>query len=323
MTDTTQIPRPRQPRRPGEHRRRRPRAGPAARPPTASGASTRSTRRTPQGWTPRRCAASTATWCWSAGSTPRPPRCSARASWASGPACSARRRPRSAPGGRCRPQDYAFPTYREHGVAWCRGVDPLNLLGLFRGVNHGGWDPDEKNFHLYTIVIGAQTLHATGYAMGIQRDGDVGTATRAATPRSSPTSATARPAQGDVNEAFVFATRAERPRRLLLPEQPVGDLRAQRQADPGAALPAGQRLRLPRRPGRRQRRGRGLRGDQGGAGPRPRGQRPDLRRGLHLPDGRAHDVRRPDPVPGRGRGRGLEAARPDRPAADLPGARGA
>ncbi|NUU22532.1 MAG: pyruvate dehydrogenase (acetyl-transferring) E1 component subunit alpha, partial [Streptomycetaceae bacterium] len=23
--------------------------------------------------------------------------------------------------------DYAFPTYREHGVAWCRGVDPLNL----------------------------------------------------------------------------------------------------------------------------------------------------------------------------------------------------
>ena len=25
-------------------------------------------------------------------------------------------------------QDYAFPTYREHGVAWCRGVDPLRLL---------------------------------------------------------------------------------------------------------------------------------------------------------------------------------------------------
>ncbi|MEO6144940.1 MAG: thiamine pyrophosphate-dependent enzyme, partial [Dermatophilaceae bacterium] len=34
-----------------------------------------------------------------------------------------------------RKQDYAFPTYREHGVAWCRGVNPLNLLGLFRGVN--------------------------------------------------------------------------------------------------------------------------------------------------------------------------------------------
>ena len=24
-----------------------------------------------------------------------------------------------------RPQDFVFPTYREHGVAWCRGVDPL------------------------------------------------------------------------------------------------------------------------------------------------------------------------------------------------------
>ncbi len=51
---------------------------------------------------------------------------------------------------------------------------PAEPARLFRGVNHGGWDPNEKNFHLYTIVIGAQTLHATGYAMGIQRDGDVG-----------------------------------------------------------------------------------------------------------------------------------------------------
>ena len=32
--------------------------------------------------------------------------------------------------------DYAFPTYREHGVAYCRGVDPLKLLGLFRGATH-------------------------------------------------------------------------------------------------------------------------------------------------------------------------------------------
>jgi len=46
-----------------------------------------------------------------------------------------------------RPRDMAFPTYREHGVAWCRGVDPLKLLELFRGVSHGGWDPAEHNFH--------------------------------------------------------------------------------------------------------------------------------------------------------------------------------
>ena len=100
------------------------------------------------------------------------------------------------------PQDYAFPTYREHGVAWCRGVDPLNLLGLFRGVNHGGWDPNEKNFHLYTIVIGAQTLHATGYAMGVQRDGAQGPDGTAVIAYFGDGAT----AQGDVNESFVFAS---------------------------------------------------------------------------------------------------------------------
>jgi pyruvate dehydrogenase E1 component alpha subunit len=105
------------------------------------------------------------------------------------------------------PDDMVFPTYREHGVAWCRGIDPVKLLELYRGVSHGGWAPEEHKFHLYTIVIGSQTLHATGYAMGIQRDGAVGG------------DDTGRPAeaviayfgdgatsQGDVNEAFVWAS---------------------------------------------------------------------------------------------------------------------
>ncbi|WP_441251281.1 pyruvate dehydrogenase (acetyl-transferring) E1 component subunit alpha [Kitasatospora sp. McL0602] len=96
-----------------------------------------------------------------------------------------------------RAADYAFPTYREHGVAWCRDVDPLNLLGMFRGVNHGGWDPNEKNFHLYTIVIGSQALHATGYAMGITKDGaDDAVIAYFGDGASS---------QGDVSEAFTFA----------------------------------------------------------------------------------------------------------------------
>lgn len=73
-----------------------------------------------------------------------------------------------------RPQDFAFPTYREHGVALCRGVDPALLLGLFRGVELGGWDPAANGFALYSIVIGAQTLHATGYGMGLTLDGLVG-----------------------------------------------------------------------------------------------------------------------------------------------------
>ncbi|GGR34249.1 pyruvate dehydrogenase (acetyl-transferring) E1 component subunit alpha [Streptomyces netropsis] len=96
-----------------------------------------------------------------------------------------------------RPDDYVFPTYREHGVAWCRGVDPTNLLGMFRGVNHGGWDPNENNFHLYTIVIGSQALHATGYAMGVAKDGaDSAVIAYFGDGASS---------QGDVAEAFTFS----------------------------------------------------------------------------------------------------------------------
>lgn len=104
-----------------------------------------------------------------------------------------------------RPQDYVFPTYREHGVAYCRGVDPLNLLGLFRGVDHGAWDPNENNFGLYTIVIGAQTLHATGYAMGMQRDGVVGTGDPDRDAAVIAHFGDGASSQGDVNEAFIFA----------------------------------------------------------------------------------------------------------------------
>ena len=104
-----------------------------------------------------------------------------------------------------RPQDYVFPTYREHGVAWCRGLDPLRLLGLFRGVDQGGWDPAKYNFHLYTIVIGAQTLHATGYAMGMQRDGVVGTGDPDRDAAVIAHFGDGASSQGDVNEAFIFA----------------------------------------------------------------------------------------------------------------------
>ncbi|GAA2467756.1 pyruvate dehydrogenase (acetyl-transferring) E1 component subunit alpha [Streptomyces macrosporus] len=96
-----------------------------------------------------------------------------------------------------RDDDYVFPTYREHGVAWCRGVDPTNLLGMFRGVNNGGWDPTTNNFHLYTIVIGSQALHATGYAMGVAKDGaDSAVIAYFGDGASS---------QGDVAEAFTFS----------------------------------------------------------------------------------------------------------------------
>jgi 2-oxoisovalerate dehydrogenase E1 component alpha subunit len=102
-----------------------------------------------------------------------------------------------------RPQDMVFPTYREHGVLYCRGIDPIMPLGLFRGVDQGGWDPNEFKFNMYTIVIGAQTLHATGYAMGVAMDGKVGGPDGEAVIAYFGDGATS---QGDVNEAFVWSS---------------------------------------------------------------------------------------------------------------------
>ena len=104
-----------------------------------------------------------------------------------------------------RAQDYVFPTYREHGFAWCKGVDPLELLELFRGVNRGGWDARETNCAYYTIVIGAHSLHATGYAMALQRDGLVGTGDPDRDTAVIAAFGDGATAQGDVSEAFVFA----------------------------------------------------------------------------------------------------------------------
>jgi 2-oxoisovalerate dehydrogenase E1 component alpha subunit len=75
-----------------------------------------------------------------------------------------------------RPQDHLFPSYREHSIGMIRGVDVVDIVRVMRGVTNGGWDPAEcGNFHLYTLVLGSQVLHATGYAMGITLDGQAGT----------------------------------------------------------------------------------------------------------------------------------------------------
>lgn len=103
------------------------------------------------------------------------------------------------------PHDFIFPAYREHGVALTRGLDLREILHLFRGYRHGGWDPVAHNFHLYTLVIGSHTLHATGYAMGVQRDGLVGTGDPGRDTAVMAYFGDGATSQGDVNEALVFA----------------------------------------------------------------------------------------------------------------------
>jgi pyruvate dehydrogenase E1 component alpha subunit len=69
-----------------------------------------------------------------------------------------------------RPDDHVFPSYRDHAAALCRGIGPEELLVQWRGNTHSGWDPQPYRFHIYSLVLASQTLHATGYAMGIQLD---------------------------------------------------------------------------------------------------------------------------------------------------------
>ncbi|MFI5800384.1 thiamine pyrophosphate-dependent enzyme [Streptomyces sp. NPDC051677] len=104
-----------------------------------------------------------------------------------------------------RAQDMVFPTYREHAVLWCRGVDPVHALALFRGTTLGGWEPAEHRFALYTIVLGAQTLHAVGFAMGIVRDGRTGTGDPDTDRAVLVFVGDGALSEGETNEAFVWA----------------------------------------------------------------------------------------------------------------------
>lgn len=103
-------------------------------------------------------------------------------------------------------QDFVFPTYREHGVALARGLTPDDILPVFRGVSHGGWDPKKHNIHSYEIIIGAQALHAVGYAMGVQLEDKAGDAQNASNVVTVGCFGDGATSQGDVAEAFTFAS---------------------------------------------------------------------------------------------------------------------
>lgn len=115
-----------------------------------------------------------------------------------------------------RPQDTLFPSYREHGVAFVRGIDLLEVLRLLRGVTHGGWDPAEHNMRLYCLVIGSQTLHATGYAMGQRLDGAIGSGDPERDEATMVYFGDGATSQGDTNEALVFAASYRTPQVFFL-----------------------------------------------------------------------------------------------------------
>src|SRR5699024_428120 len=69
--------------------------------------------------------------------------------------------------------DFLFTSYRENGLAWCRGVSPEEMLAVWRGTALSGWDPFTHHMATPQVIIGAQAHHAVGYAMAARaRGGD-------------------------------------------------------------------------------------------------------------------------------------------------------
>lgn len=110
-----------------------------------------------------------------------------------------------------RPQDWIFPAYRELVMARVRGLDWLHIVDLFRGNTLGAWDWEGTHFHQYTLVIGAQSLHGTGFAMGLALDGKAATGnpdTDAAVLTCFGDGATS---EGAVSESLIFSTSYQAP----------------------------------------------------------------------------------------------------------------
>ncbi len=70
------------------------------------------------------------------------------------------------------PTDWIFPYYRDFAMAICRGIAPAAMLGVYRGLAHGAWNPHEHRFAPFIIPVGTQVPHAVGFAMGCALDGD-------------------------------------------------------------------------------------------------------------------------------------------------------
>ena len=62
------------------------------------------------------------------------------------------------------PNDFVFPSYREHGVQVTRGLPMEALLGYWKGLPNSRWDVDKYRSGIITVPIATQLPHAVGYS---------------------------------------------------------------------------------------------------------------------------------------------------------------
>lgn len=68
--------------------------------------------------------------------------------------------------------DWLFPSFRENGSLYVRGVNPVNLLQVWGGDERGHVFPDSKNVFPMSIPVGSHLLHAVGAAWAAKLKGD-------------------------------------------------------------------------------------------------------------------------------------------------------
>lgn len=62
------------------------------------------------------------------------------------------------------PDDFVFPSYREHGVQITRGLPMEVLLAYWKGLPNDRWDPEKYRTGIITVPIASQLPHAVGYS---------------------------------------------------------------------------------------------------------------------------------------------------------------
>lgn len=63
-----------------------------------------------------------------------------------------------------KPQDFVFPSYREHGVQVTRGLPIEVLLAYWKGLPNANWDIEKYRTAVVTVPIASQLPHAVGYS---------------------------------------------------------------------------------------------------------------------------------------------------------------
>ena len=100
--------------------------------------------------------------------------------------------------------DFAFPTYREMGVAKAMRVDMVGYMATHLAVWHGGlYNAADSHFAPIQAVVAGSVLHAVGWALGAKLDGSKGVALAYFGDGAS--------SQGDVHEAMNFAAIMQAP----------------------------------------------------------------------------------------------------------------